>query len=288
VLNAYPTDRCRECGFIYVNPRPPEESIDELYRDRDADGVIAFYERMATPSVLASYQRKLEYLEKRLPGQGRLLDFGCAAAFVVEAAAERGWDAHGVDLGDWVLKAAAKRGVRNIHIGHLADLSFPDGHFDAIYAAQILEHVPSPPDVLAELRRLLRPDGLLYVDVPNNRTLSILLGLDDFELNLPPHHLNYFTPATLRLLLERGAFNLETVGSEGGIKWENLIGQRIRSDIADAARGSVASQTPRTSEVGASRHRGLFKRLTMTIASRPVYAWAKLGINLFALARRPK
>jgi ubiquinone/menaquinone biosynthesis C-methylase UbiE len=284
VLNSYPTDRCRDCGFIYVNPRPCDDALDHIYQDRDEDGVIAFYERMATPGVLACYERKLSLLERMLPGRGRLLDFGCAAALVVEAAAKRGWEAHGVDLGSWALKAAAARGVSNIHIGRLADLGFPDGHFDVVYAAQVLEHIPSPLDELAEMRRVLKPGGLLYLEVPNNRTLPILLGLDDFELNLPPQHLNYFTPATLRLLFGRAGFQVEVIGSEGGLKWENLIGKPIRSDIAAAARHGTqgAPAANRSAPSGASR---LGKQVMLSLVRRPLYYWAKVGINLFGIGR---
>ena len=290
ILNGFQTDRCLDCGLLFVHPRPVEDALNKHYRDLDGDALTGFYQRMATPNVLAGYDRKLEWIEGLLPGRGRLLEFGCGAAYLMERAVHRGWQADGVDLGAWTERAARARGVSNVHVGRLADLSFPDGYFDVVYAAQVLEHLHAPLNELTELRRILRPGGVLYVDVPNNRTLPIMLGVDDFELNMPPGHLNYFTPRTIRLLLQRGGFDLETVGSEGGLKWENLIGRRIRSEIADAARAAnlnAAHDNDSHPSRAPSKQRASLKRWIMPLVKRPLYAWAKLGISLYAVARRP-
>ncbi len=47
--------------------------------------------------------------------------------------------------------------------GHLP---FPDGHFDVVIAAEVLEHIPEDAAAIAELRRVLRPGGLMAVTVP--------------------------------------------------------------------------------------------------------------------------
>lgn len=61
---------------------------------------------------------------------------------------------------------------------------------------------------LKDIQRVLRPGGLLLLQAPNYRTLSILLGRDDFRLNTPPQYLNYFTPKTLRKLLLQNGFRV--------------------------------------------------------------------------------
>jgi SAM-dependent methyltransferase len=48
--------------------------------------------------------------------------------------------------------------------GH--DLPFADGTFDAVVCQAVLEHVLDPPRVVAEIHRILRPDGLLYAEIP--------------------------------------------------------------------------------------------------------------------------
>ena len=185
-INGHTLERCRQCGLVSVNPRPCAEKTNQQYQERDAKGLIELYARIATPGVRAGYRRRLGLLERHLPGKRRLLDFGCGAGYFTEEAAACGWEAHGIELGSWAKEAAEARGVGNIHVGFLQDFDFPDHHFDVIHAAQVFEHLDSPLEVLAELRRILRPGGICYVDVPNYQTLSILLGRDQFDFNEPP------------------------------------------------------------------------------------------------------
>jgi SAM-dependent methyltransferase len=248
------------------------------------------YARIASPSQIKEYNRIIDYFEKLLPARGRLLDFACGAGYFFEQAQQRGWDAHGTDIGEWTKEAARARGLANLHVGRLADLSFPTHHFDLVYASQVLEHLPEPKADLAEIHRILRPGGLLYVDVPNFRTLPIMLRKDDFILNMPPQHINYFTPRTLRALLRTAGFSDVRLASCGGLKWENLLGRRIQTEITTAygidksAGHCVQSANGKASQLSIAR---LAKKAIVTTLIKPVlYDRLKLGINLQGFAIR--
>ncbi len=160
-LAGYTLDRCKGCRFIYVNPQPsPEELMRHYASEPDGEGLIAFYARAITPSLLAQYVDTLAGLEQRLPGKGRLLDLACGPGYFYEQALRRGWDAHGADVGAWTQEAVRRRGIGNMHTGTLTDLNFPDEHFDVVYAAQVFEHLPNPKAELAEIRRIVRPADL--------------------------------------------------------------------------------------------------------------------------------
>ena len=70
-----------------------------------------------------------------------------------------------------------------------------------LHQDHVLEHVPSPQSVLAEVRRILRPGGILFAGVPNFGSWEARLARDKwFHLDVP-RHLNHFTiPALLRML----------------------------------------------------------------------------------------
>jgi len=269
--------------MVFVNPQMTDESLAKTYEDRgDPEGLIAFYARVTTPTKLAEFDRILEQIELMLPGKGRILDFGCGPAYFVERAAGRGWESHGVELGPWAQQAAERRGVRNFHLGTLAGQGFPDGWFDVVCAEQVIEHLPNPRADLAEICRVLRPDGILYANVPNYRCLSILLGCDDFELNLPMAHLNYFTPRTFRRLIEPCGFRVLRTSSFGGLKLENLVGRRTSSPEARAHRGEpqvASSNSPAPKPP-------LAKRWVHPVVRKVLYQWAKVGMSLEIFARK--
>ena len=285
IVAGFQLERCVNCGFVFMNPRYTDEQLLHLYSDRGSERLDAIYNKIATsPSVRAEYEKKLDLLESMRPARGRMLDFACGAGHFFELARGRGWDAHGLEVGTWAAQAAADRGLPNLHIGTLQTVDFGAKSFDVVYAAQVLEHLPNPGNDLKEIRRILKPGGIFYVDVPNYRTLSILAGRDDFMLNEPPQHLNYFTAKTLRRLLEGAGFRILRVGSGGGLKWENLLGRKIQSEIASAY--GLVPEGGRSSGPGQSRNHGsALKTLLMRSFVQPVlYDTWKVGMVLFAVA----
>src|ERR1044071_1858537 len=68
----YALERCRSCGFVFVNPQPTTASIAKLYtQKKDTDWLIQLYSRIACPAVLQQYEEKLDWIERVLPGRGR-------------------------------------------------------------------------------------------------------------------------------------------------------------------------------------------------------------------------
>jgi SAM-dependent methyltransferase len=290
IVRGYDLVRCRCCGFVYANPQAPAEYLLSDYEARgNAHGLINFYERVTTPERLTEYERILADMEATLPGRGRLLDFGCGPGYFVERAAHRGWEAHGVEPGTWAEQAAARLGLQHFHRGLLADQRFADGYFHVVCANQVLEHLAAPRSDLGEIRRILRPGGLFYANVPNYRTLPILLGCDDFELNCPMAHLNYFTPSTLTGLLRRCGFEELWTSTSGGLKWENLIGRRTMSEESRAHRGEPPSESRKgvVTSAASPRRPSLVKRLLRPFVKGLFYKWAQVGMTLEICARKP-
>lgn len=281
-VREFTLERCRRCGMVFANPQYSQEKMQRVYHDRDTDKLIRLYAQAATPAVLAEFDRLLDKVDAMRPGRGRLLDFGCGPGYFFERAGQRGWEAHGNDYGSWVEQAAAVRGVKNVHVGPLRDQGFPDGYFDVVCANQVLEHIPFPKEDLREVGRVLRPGGLFYVSVPNYQCLSIVLGRDDFELNEPPQHVNYFTPKSLGGLLTACDFEILGVSTYGGLKWENLIGRRIESDIATAYRnvGVVSAAPPANGKASDPAGEPLLKKIARPLVDTLLYRMAKVGMCL--------
>jgi SAM-dependent methyltransferase len=154
-------------------------------------------------ALVPHFRRRLSRIESRLPRRGRLLDFGCAAGYFLELARDNGWEIAGVELAaDMASQASQALGVPIAQ--SLAGLERSD--FDAVTLWEVVEHLPRPVEMLADLRSRLRPGGLLMLSTPNTSHWQAVRAPDAWPSYRPPSHLLYFTRDTLADALRRAGF----------------------------------------------------------------------------------
>jgi SAM-dependent methyltransferase len=177
---------------------------------------------VATKVYTADYHRKHSYLASSLneqvarmrlamlrrlkPAARTFLDVGCATGYAMQLAQSRGWQVYGTDISGFATEyACGKRGLRNVHTGTLISAQLPEAYFDVIYCSHVLEHLSDPLDNLCEMHRLLRPDGVLFISVPNIRSVRHWLKGDAWY---SPYHLYDYDVDTLRQMLKRVDFRV--------------------------------------------------------------------------------
>ncbi len=107
---------------------------------------------------------------KLLPGAGKVLDIGCGQGTAMEWFTERGFDARGITLSQDDETACLAAGF-DVKIGDQNDLGlYYDGYFDCVWARHVIEHSIAPFWTLHEFNRVLKPDGILYIEVPSPGT----------------------------------------------------------------------------------------------------------------------
>ncbi len=117
----------------------------------------------------------------------RVLDVGCGDAGVLIAFAERGARTAGIELDEKSLERgrlrAAEHGVEvDLRSGVAEALPWDDGSFDLIILDNVLEHVRDREQTLREIRRVLRPEGLLYMVTPKPFSLYSLWNDPHYDL----------------------------------------------------------------------------------------------------------
>lgn len=113
------------------------------------------------------YHFVAELAARLAPPGGRLLDFGCGRGGLVAAALEQGFEAFGVDVAAWNLWTEGIAAPGRIALIPPDDrLPFRDASFDIVTSNVVFEHLAHPAPALAELARVLRPDGLLLTLFP--------------------------------------------------------------------------------------------------------------------------
>ncbi len=96
--------------------------------------------------------------------------------------------------------------------GDALKLPFPDGHFDRVLAAEILEHIPDDELAMAELARVLRPGGTAAVTVPRYLPERICWALSDAYHEVDGGHVRIYTGHELVGKLEKAG--LVAVGTD--------------------------------------------------------------------------
>jgi len=194
---------CEQCGFEhYANPQSPVTSGGSLYEldeDYRTDALLGSNHRRM---LQWHHYRVLSFLQRfPLPAAAATLDIGCHTGFFVRELLDRGIDAAGIDSN----VSALEHGLQAYRLtGRLSNSTLDEIHlegkrFDLISALEVLEHVQQPDSLLDQMVRLLKPNGLLAVSVPNKGMLWRP------PLDYPPHHLSRFTAGALRsLILARG------------------------------------------------------------------------------------
>ena len=198
---------CINCGLTLINPRPPFATIRAGY---DPD-YSAGYTRKAAKKLRRA-RRRVKRLRRTYPGIQRWLDVGCSAGFVVKAATEAGLAAHGVDIeSSGIAYGRDTLGLQHLAEGLLHEQAYPSGHFDAISAYDVIEHVPDLNAFVAELKRILHGDGVIEIGTPDIGHWRVPRALDTWNEFKPSEHLYYFNRRTLGQLLGNNGLRIERV-----------------------------------------------------------------------------
>jgi len=192
--------KCGKCGLIYANPAPSldrminnyVESVDLLYLEEEAG------RRLAARGILKELKRS----KKR----GRLLDIGCAAGFLLDEARKMGFEVHGVELSKWAIDYARdKFGITTICHGALKGSEYPVNYFDVVVMTDVIEHLTDPMGTLVEIRKFLKPDGMICISTPDiGSFISKLLRAKWWGVKRA--HIYYFTRRSLYRMLRHTGF----------------------------------------------------------------------------------
>ena len=153
--------------------------------------------------IIKSLQESLLKKYSRYLG-GRVLDVGCGAK-PYKSLLQGTCEYVGMDC---------SMGVKPECFGSIQGLPFKDGAFDSVLCTEVLEHLPEPDKAIAEIKRVLKKDGYLYVTVPQT-----------WGLHYEPNDYWRFTQYGIAHLLKRGGFTVVEMERIGGII--SMVGQRV-------------------------------------------------------------
>lgn len=209
---------CNSCGLVYLNPRPDFEEFERIY----PSNYHAFEFSAEEFGFVFKVRRRLEAKRllawcKDLPDDARIIDIGCGDGFHLELLRDFGkktWMLEGVDADERAASMAEKRNLK-VHQGLLENLDLPERFYDLALMIQTVEHVASPPELLANVRKILRPGGRLVIVTDNTDSLDFKIFKRRYWGGYHfPRHWNLFNPSTLRKLAAKTGFEVEKLNTQ--------------------------------------------------------------------------
>jgi glycosyltransferase involved in cell wall biosynthesis len=170
------------------------------------------------PSEDSSHGRILAFLDRLPPS--KILDLGCSSGLLAERLRRRGHHVTGVDMHELagILGRTDAFFKADLNDGLPAEIG---SDFEVVVAADVLEHLADPSQLLNQVRDVLSPGGTAVFCVPNIAhwypRLRTAIGRFDYDRRgiLDATHLRFFTRRSIRKLVERQGFVIQRVEPVG-------------------------------------------------------------------------
>jgi 2-polyprenyl-3-methyl-5-hydroxy-6-metoxy-1,4-benzoquinol methylase len=183
-----------------------EPSYTQYHRDDEYASSELFFKYI--------FQKRFEIVTRFKSTPGSVLDIGAATGVLLDVFKEAGWKTYGIEPSESAHLAQKK--------GHtIFNTPLEETHitqkFDVIIANHVLEHIENPKHFLDLAQKLLKKDGILYIDVPNFGGVRSRVMMSNWPYLLPTEHVHHFTLKSLSYLLETSGFEVVFETSRSGV-----------------------------------------------------------------------
>jgi 2-polyprenyl-3-methyl-5-hydroxy-6-metoxy-1,4-benzoquinol methylase len=207
-FNGITIARCYNCGLLKTitpkNVQDLKQSRGKMYEEK-RDLFIPLFNPIV--NEIHKYNKS-----------GRILDVGCSSGLLLELLNQKGFEVYGIEPNKNAYNIANKKFKNQIYYGTLSDFTLKSYFyvlihrskptFDVIIFNHVLEHIEKVHEQLEITKKLLKPDGLLVIGVPNTRNIIFYLRKKYWEYLMPKEHIWHFSDNYMTKLLNQHGFSV--------------------------------------------------------------------------------
>lgn len=204
---------CEGCGFKFTNPRPDDNNIMKYYQSKSYtphQGMDNWFLNIVYKTI-GGLRIRIKYnLIKKESDGNSILDIGCGSGEFLSYFKKRGWQAVGIETDEKTRIRAQKK--YNLKIGGPEMLNaLPNNSFDVITLWHSLEHLTNLNEIMLQIKRLLKSNGLIVVAVPNHESKDAQIYKSMWAAYDVPRHLYHFSKKTIKKLFNNYGFNQKEI-----------------------------------------------------------------------------
>jgi SAM-dependent methyltransferase len=208
----FPVCTCGVCGFSFTQDHPGEDMIGSYYESGDyishsdtSKGLVNKIYKIVRSRML----RKKRDIVKKMTGleTGNLLDIGSGMGYFLAAMKNSGWNVKGIEINEKARVISSEKFGLEIFPPE-AKGTLEKASFDCITLWHVLEHFSNLHNYIAEIHRLLKPEGICIIALPNIDSFDAQHFGHFWAAYDVPRHLWHFNPDTFGFLFESRGFKI--------------------------------------------------------------------------------
>lgn len=190
-----------------TTPQPSLDTLASYYESEDyishTDAKRNLFEKIYHWVRSYMLSQKIKLVEKHTnTTEKKLLDIGCGTGDFLATAKKHSWNIAGVEPDENALQIATEKTETEIHSNEVLS-KMDDQSFDAITMWHVLEHVPNLKEHISTLKRLLKPNGTIFIAVPNFNSHDANLYKEFWAAYDVPRHLWHFSQGSIKKLFSQ-------------------------------------------------------------------------------------
>ncbi len=204
---------CDNCNFRYTNPIPTIEKIGEYYKSEEyishsntSKGIVNKLYQIVRNITLKQKEKMISEGKQK----GRLLDIGCGTGEFLNYCTQKGWNTLGIEPDE----NARKQGIENYSLDIKEEVflkKIAADTIDVISMWHVLEHVYNLDERIEEIKRILKPDGTLFIAVPNCDSFDATFYKEFWAAYDVPRHLYHFRKENIKQLMGNHQLKVEEI-----------------------------------------------------------------------------
>jgi 2-polyprenyl-3-methyl-5-hydroxy-6-metoxy-1,4-benzoquinol methylase len=211
--NGYRILHCLACGHLFTDYVPTSKEVDQIYSDDYFfKGGTGYDDYTLEKDMLIKRGEYYAGKMNKFFSQGKMLDIGAAAGFILKGFENKGWQGTGIEPNNFMVEYGKKVLGVNLKKGTIETVELED-KFDLVIVVQVIAHIYELHSSMANIYNFLKPNGHVLIETWNKDSFTARMFGKNWHEYSPPETLNYFSKKTLNQLMLQHNFSMIAQGS---------------------------------------------------------------------------